>query len=101
MNLSKLDAFKAKANSVLMAEALLHVNGGQVTKTDDPEFCHVGADGCRIGKNEQYTTYSQCQLDHFFANSNLTGQFDSMYERGNVDLANKRAAFMDEMLAQG
>jgi hypothetical protein len=99
MNLSKLDAFKAKANSVLMAEALLHVSGGML-KAQDAEDCHCDDRGMRRGKSE-ITNYSQCQLDHFFANSNLAARFDSLYSEGDIDLANKRLEFMESMIAQG
>jgi hypothetical protein len=96
---SKLDAFKAKANSVLMAEALLYVNGGDAVTTQDPEHCHL-VNGKRKGK-ANLTNYSQCQLDHFFADFNFSTQFDSMYAAGDVNLANQRLQFMDHMIAQG
>lgn len=76
MKKNNLDAFKAKANSVLLSDAMLNVTGG-VTSADT-EYCHVEGNQPN-GNGKLAEGYLPHQINKFFSNPDWTMQFDSMY----------------------
>lgn len=95
MKNNNLDAFKAKANSVLLSEAMLNVTGG-VTAAD-VEYCHVEGSNTH-GNGKLKEGYSQIQIDKFFSNVDWTIKFDSMYDPRNPDSPMIRDDFFRSMV---
>lgn len=90
MKKPNLDAFKAKANSILLKDALLNVNGGYTA-----DACHPGE-----GREEKlHAGYSDAQISAFFENPEWSKNFNSMYEKGNVELAEKRMMYFDSIVS--
>ncbi len=93
MKKNNLDAFKAKANAILLKDAMLNVNGGQV----DADSCHIAADGTN-GYLKIEAGYTNDQVNFFFSNPQWAQQFNSMYAPGDVHLAEQRMMYFDSIV---
>ncbi len=95
MKKNNLDAFKAKANAVLLSDAMLNVTGG-VTPAD-VEYCHVEGSS-QHGNGKLQEGYMPHQIDKFFSNINWTIQFDSMYNPQDPNSPMMRDDFFRSMV---
>ena len=90
---NKLDAFKAKADSILLNDALLNVTGGAL----DAEDCHPEADGGH--RNKIAAGYTNQQVEYFFSNTQWSSTFLSMYRQGDMALAERRMNYFDSIVS--